>query len=186
MGAKGDNTKQRICEAAKELFQKFGYKTVTIQDICDASGLSKGGLYRHFSGKQEILLSLVKKPTTLFAELGEGESATNILNSWLDYYKEDMLDAKHSLALAMYEFASLGNEAVFAEGTGEDTIYWRKLIRYGIQTGEFREVDPDCIMDIFLYAYRGVKMWSQVIPMNPRIADHIVDTVKRFLLKEEK
>ncbi len=184
MGTKGDNTKQRICDAARELFQKSGYKSVTIQDICDASGLSKGGLYRHFSDKQEILLSLVKKPAALYTGLDKGESATSILNTWLDYYKEDMLDTKKTLALAMYEFASLGNEAVFAEGTGEDIIHLRKLIHYGIQTGEFREVDPDSIMDIFLYAYRGVKMWSQVIPMNPYVADHIVDMVKQLLLKE--
>ena len=59
MGAKGDNTKQKIIDAAYELFAKYGYKDVTMKDICEATGLSRGGLYRHFSCTEDILMQIL-------------------------------------------------------------------------------------------------------------------------------
>ena len=56
MGEKGQNTINRIKSEAMELFLQRGYKDVSMQDICNACGLSKGGLYRHFGSKAEILL----------------------------------------------------------------------------------------------------------------------------------
>ena len=56
MGTKGENTKRFICNTAEQLFSKKGYTGVSMQMICDATGLSKGGLYRHFGSKEEILL----------------------------------------------------------------------------------------------------------------------------------
>ena len=55
MGTKGENTKKTICREAAKLFSKKGFKDVSMQDICNATGLSKGGLYRHFGSKEEIL-----------------------------------------------------------------------------------------------------------------------------------
>ena len=45
MGEKGQNTINRIKSEAMELFLQRGYKDVSMQDICNACGLSKGGLY---------------------------------------------------------------------------------------------------------------------------------------------
>ncbi|MBP5624221.1 MAG: helix-turn-helix transcriptional regulator, partial [Lachnospiraceae bacterium] len=54
MSAKGDATKTAIIRAAGELFAMKGFKDVTMTDICDSTGLSRGGLYRHFSSTEEI------------------------------------------------------------------------------------------------------------------------------------
>ena len=48
MGEKGTMTRRHILDSACPLFIRHGYKAVTMQDICRASGLSKGGLYRHY------------------------------------------------------------------------------------------------------------------------------------------
>jgi TetR/AcrR family transcriptional regulator, transcriptional repressor for nem operon len=51
---KGEETRQRIIEEAAPLFNQRGYEGCSIQDIMDATGLEKGGIYRHFGSKDEL------------------------------------------------------------------------------------------------------------------------------------
>src|SRR6476646_10028734 len=52
--SKGEETKQRIIAAAATLFNKQGYAGCVLKDIMAATGLEKGGIYRHFESKEEI------------------------------------------------------------------------------------------------------------------------------------
>lgn len=47
--------RDKIIQAALELFGEFGYEKTTIAQIVKRSGSSKGGFYHHFEGKKEIL-----------------------------------------------------------------------------------------------------------------------------------
>jgi len=51
---KGDETRQRIISTAAPLFNQRGYEGCSIQDIMVATGLEKGGIYRHFESKEEL------------------------------------------------------------------------------------------------------------------------------------
>jgi AcrR family transcriptional regulator len=51
---KGEETRQKIIEQAAPLFNQLGYAGCSMQDIMAATGLEKGGLYRHFSSKEEL------------------------------------------------------------------------------------------------------------------------------------
>lgn len=51
----------KIVDVSAELFAKKGYEQTSIQDILDATGLSKGGLYHHFKSKEEILEAVMQK-----------------------------------------------------------------------------------------------------------------------------
>jgi TetR/AcrR family transcriptional regulator, transcriptional repressor for nem operon len=51
---KGDETRQRIISTAAPLFNQRGYDGCSIQDIMAATGLEKGGIYRHFDSKEEL------------------------------------------------------------------------------------------------------------------------------------
>jgi TetR/AcrR family transcriptional repressor of nem operon len=51
---KGELTRQRIVELAAPIFNQHGYAGSSMQDIMDATGLEKGGLYRHFASKEEL------------------------------------------------------------------------------------------------------------------------------------
>ncbi|WP_051979098.1 TetR/AcrR family transcriptional regulator [Edaphobacter aggregans] len=52
--SKGDETRQRIIAAAAPIFNKQGYAGCALSDIMAATGLEKGGIYRHFESKEEI------------------------------------------------------------------------------------------------------------------------------------
>ena len=49
------DTKERIMQAALELFARRGYEAVSVSDIAGAVNLTKGALYRHFDSKRAIL-----------------------------------------------------------------------------------------------------------------------------------
>jgi len=55
-GGMGMNTKDRIFETAGRLFKEKGYDNVTINDICEACGITKSTFYYHIGSKQEIIL----------------------------------------------------------------------------------------------------------------------------------
>ncbi len=57
-GEAAEGARQRILEAARQLFTQHGYFNTSIQDIRCASGLSIGSIYHHFSGKEEIAREL--------------------------------------------------------------------------------------------------------------------------------
>jgi TetR/AcrR family transcriptional regulator, transcriptional repressor for nem operon len=51
---KGERTRERIIRQAAPLFNRRGYEGSSMQEIMAATDLEKGGIYRHFSSKQEL------------------------------------------------------------------------------------------------------------------------------------
>jgi AcrR family transcriptional regulator len=51
-------TRQRILEAARQLFATNGYEASTTRDIADAAGIANGTLFNYFATKEAILASL--------------------------------------------------------------------------------------------------------------------------------
>lgn len=47
--------KEKIIETSLKLFEKHGFHGVTVKDIVEACGTSKGGFYHHFQSKDELL-----------------------------------------------------------------------------------------------------------------------------------
>ena len=55
---KGSEKRQGLLDAAEKLFCQQGYEKTSVQDILDATGLSKGGFYHHFASKDEVMTAL--------------------------------------------------------------------------------------------------------------------------------
>lgn len=53
--AKSEENKLKIVEAAKKLFEKQNYDYVSVLDITNAAGVSKGAFYLHFETKDDLL-----------------------------------------------------------------------------------------------------------------------------------
>jgi TetR/AcrR family transcriptional repressor of nem operon len=52
--SKGEKTRQRIVAEAATLFNQRGFEGGSMADLMQATGLEKGGIYRHFSSKEEL------------------------------------------------------------------------------------------------------------------------------------
>ncbi len=56
---KGEATRLAIEDAAMELFLKQGYAATSMRQIADEVGLALGGIYNHFSSKEEIFQGII-------------------------------------------------------------------------------------------------------------------------------
>ncbi|MEE0419471.1 MAG: TetR/AcrR family transcriptional regulator [Lachnospiraceae bacterium] len=195
MGEKGEKTKKRICMAAYKLFAEKGYKDVTMKDICEQTGLSRGGLYRHYTGTEQIFLEIVtalmdNQENEFKEKIGRHIPAAKILEDVLSRYEGEMIDSSHSLSLAIYEFFSNGSisasENSISRQYQKSRDMWVELIDYGIKTKEFQETDPEAVFDLIVFSYQGVRMYSKLMPIDEKIPKRIVDTVKHLLLIEQK
>ena len=171
MGEKGDRTKQYICEEAYKLFAERGYKDVTMKDICERTGLSRGGLYRHYDSTEQIFLEITKgfaeSKNDFLEKMKQNVPAVEILDEILLSYTEEMLDSQSSLSLAIYEFYSnpeiSKTENSVAKQYEQSKAVWVELIRYGIERGEFKTVSPEAIFDMLTFSYQGVRMYSTLM-----------------------
>lgn len=194
MNLKGEKTKQDIRQKAGLLFAKRGFKEVTMKDICVATGLSRGGLYRHYKSTTQIFLDIVNNFTSnqkniISAKTRQHIPAIEILEEIFSKYTNEMADCENSLSLAIYEFYS--NPAIPKEDNSVKKQYeisksaWVELINYGIATKEFKNVNPEAIFNLIVFAYQGVRMYSRLMKIDNDIPIQIINEIKKLLLPGE-
>lgn len=92
MASKADRTKEFIIAKAAPLFNKKGYANTSMNDIMEATGLAKGGLYGNFKNKDEIAAasfaySYQRLKEDLGARVGPRKTAMEKLLAILQYYR---------------------------------------------------------------------------------------------------
>ena len=116
MSQKGEETKRMIISAANKLFAQKGFKDVSMSDICEETGLSRGGLYRHFSSTSDIFKELINQESSFDDMIKTGNNAGDILKYSLDIMEKEIVQRDTSLSLAIYEFANIGdNKNIFID-----------------------------------------------------------------------
>ncbi|AYY14939.1 TetR/AcrR family transcriptional regulator [Actinobacteria bacterium YIM 96077] len=54
-----EETTQNLVEHARELFATYGYAKVSLSQIVTAAGVTKGALYHHFAGKEDLFQAVL-------------------------------------------------------------------------------------------------------------------------------
>ena len=191
MAGKREKTRELILDATYSLFAEKGFKQVTMKDVCEITGMSRGGLYSHFSGTDKLFEAVLEKITENSAtdfqtEIKEGTSAVKILERTLDNMEEEMKHPEDSLSIALYEYAETVNTDVMERLERNAKEKWKLLIHYGVKRGEFQDVNVDEIVNMILYSYQGVRMWSRIIPMKPKMIRSITDHIRKQLTGGQK
>ena len=162
-----------------------------MKDVCEITGMSRGGLYSHFSGTDKLFEAVLEKITEKSAtdfqtEIKEGTSAVKILERALDNMEEEMKHPEDSLSIALYEYAETVNTDVMERLNRNAEEKWKKLIRYGVKRGEFQDVNVDEIVNVILYSYQGIRMWSRIIPLKPKTIRSITNHIRKQLTGGQK
>ncbi len=116
MGRAPTNTKEKLVETAIDLVWSNSYGSVSVDDICKASGVKKGSFYHYFPSKAELAIAALEEhfehSRVMFDDVFSPSHAP------LDRFKKlaDLCLAKQEEALAKYghvcgcPFATLGSE----------------------------------------------------------------------------
>lgn len=192
MGRKGEATKAAIREASLLLFIRKGFKDVTMKDICEASGLSRGGLYTHYASTGQIFADIIEEwmaglENEITDKMEKGLSATFLLNELLERYLSEMLDRSGSLGLAFYEYYSgmpLSDNNAMLKQYHRSKASLCSLIAYGIDKGEFKQVNKEAVVDLLLFSYQGVRMLSSIMPLgDDNISKGMIREIRAMLVK---
>ncbi len=187
MTNKKEKTREYILEKSHRLFSETGFKQVTMKDICEATQLSRGGLYSHFSSTGEVFKALLEKITAedefdIEEEIKKGLSAVEILNSSLTRMQKEIEQPEGSLSIAIYEYSQMNDPKEIVRLNRRAEKKWAGLIRYGIDRGEFKNVDVNEMVSLILYSYQGIRMWSKIIPVKKKTASRITNNIKNQLI----
>jgi len=116
------DTRQRILESARRLFNSKGFAEVSIGEVMEKAGLTHGGFYRHFKDKGELYAEAVQwflceeapKP---WQRPRRGSAAKSRAQRIVDaYFSRDHFDDRESCCplIGLPSDVSRGNDAVKA------------------------------------------------------------------------
>lgn len=162
--------RERIVGAAAKCFTRKGVGATSVQDICAESGLSVGGIYRHFENKQEIVRQLFVTSDEMNREsLGElSDSEPGEGGARLDAVLGRLLSsfsgrgAMDVVKLGLSLHAESVRDEDIADLMRRQLKYVRSAFANGIRSaqlrGEFREdVDPQSVAAVLVALFEGLK-----------------------------
>ncbi len=59
--ARRDATRERVLDAAREVFAERGVIGATVEEICDRAGFTRGAFYSNFADKDDVLEALIER-----------------------------------------------------------------------------------------------------------------------------
>src|SRR5580658_2969321 len=141
--------RQAIIDTSARVFARQGYHATGIMELCTANDLGKGALYHYIGSKEELLAAIhdrVMDEVMLGADrVGE---AGGTPSQQLAGLGDELLDVIHRYPdhvwVFLHEFPALtGDRATAFRGRRRE--YERRVeavLRAGVESGEFRDVDP--------------------------------------------
>lgn len=164
----GAETKKKLYKIAEKLFAKHDFADVSVEDITDEAGITKGAFYVHFESKDALIALLIADYAA---------RADTDYKAFLEMLPSDMPASEVLLALIekiadvltgtigcenmkkVYQMLLAGTvdtEAVKSYGRELYTLF-QGVLKKGIQNGEFKSIlSVDMLAQHFVMAIRGV------------------------------
>jgi len=152
--------RERIYEAARQLFQESGFEATTVEQIAVASGVAQATLFNHFQSKRALLREMTGEVFTrieaiLHAQLSQPGTVQQRLAGFADQCARELgrwRGLAHNVVLELAQSSTRPGEAI--------PHIWRiyepfaAMFEDGQRAGEVsREVDPAFAAELFVGAF---------------------------------
>lgn len=166
--AKKAAQRQRILDAARDVFFRDGFMEANLDEVAQGAGVAKGTLYRYFESKADLYVAILSDNGQVFQQRLEESTATP--GSVADRVRElGRFYFRHWTRNRDYFriFWALENQEVIGElpqeVVDEVTALWESclriladLIREGMERGEFAPCDPWEVANILWTVANGL------------------------------
>ena len=188
----GEQTRENIIRQAASLFNRQGFAGSSMSDIMEATGLQKGGIYRHFESKEQLALEsfdyAVQVMTDRFRDALDGKrTALERLHAIISIFAEIPTNPPVPGGCPVMNAAlenDDGNPALRARARDAMDGLRALVVRVakgGIQRGEVRrEVDPDDLASVLISTLEGAVMLSKLYD-DPAHVRRAVAHLERYL-----
>ncbi len=153
-----------ILRNALKVFAKEGFRNADVQVIADLAKVGKGTVYRHFGNKEQLFLATSRHCLDQMAKFIEDKLGSRDLHDVV--HRLGALDALRMIAVAAADFYQLRPQAVeimlqeraeFREAVFPSHLMFRSetrsgfedMLKYAIERGELRQVDPVQVTNVF-------------------------------------
>jgi len=155
-----------IVDTSATVFARQGYHATGIAELCEVNGFGKGAFYYYIGSKEELLAAIhdrvmdeVMLGADRVAEAGGSPSEQ------LTMLGAELLDVIHRYPdhvwVFLHEFPALTEERAdqFRERRRDYERRVEDVLRAGIESGEFREVDPWLTARAWLGMHNYTYLW---------------------------
>ncbi|AOW10511.1 TetR/AcrR family transcriptional regulator [Flavobacterium gilvum] len=157
------DTKQYILDTSFKLFLNKTFKEVSMKELVDATGLSKGAFYHYFSSKEQLFREVIEKfllDKMMFYYDGlDKSSLKNFYSAFLDFIKRERTD--NDSASKDVNFVTLILEAIklfpelrqnFSQVNELELNIWVAVIANAKLSGEINsKMSNENIAQIFIF-----------------------------------
>ncbi len=171
-----------IVDTSARVFARGGYHATGIAELCIANDLGKGALYHYIGSKEELLAAIhdrVMDEVIASAErvAAAGGSPTKQLTMLGDQLLDVIARYPDHVWVFLHEFPALTGERAeqFRERRREFERALETILQAGIESGEFRDVDPRLTALAWLGMHNYTYLW-----LKPDGALSAHDVAKRF------
>jgi TetR/AcrR family transcriptional repressor of nem operon len=169
---KGEQTRRRIVAAAAPIFNQHGYEGSSLNDLMEATGLKKGGIYRHFSSKEELAVEAFDY--TWKAAQDARMLHVNEKSKGIDKLKQliaNFVDCRPSVAggcpIMNTAIETDDGDPVLRARVAKALRSWsnglQKIVKQAKERGEIRTaVDPKVVATLIVASLEGALMMSRL------------------------
>ena len=189
-----NDTKDRILQAALEIFSRDGYVGANLKDIAEAVGVVKSGFYRHYASKEELWNAVLDEMERYYAErFGSSENPPAVPQSTgelktltlrmlaFTMHDEKIIMTRKILLTEQFRDARVRALATRHFGTGLEALF-TKLFAGMMENGSLGRGDPDMLA----FAYTApistlVQLCDREPEKEPEILQQMEAFVKHFI-----
>lgn len=190
---KGERTRRAIVERSAPVFNTKGYYGTSMSDLVRETGLEKGGIYGHFSGKEELALASFEYAAGVMRErfeaaLADKEEALERLLAVVDVLGAMAENPPVAGGCPILNTAVESDDAnpALKQRAKEAMDDWLRLVgsitKEGVKRGELSpEADPRRTASVVVATLEGAVMLSKLYddPVHMRRAiDHLKEHLK--------
>lgn len=188
MSKRGDIARKKILEASRRLFAHRGYSAVTMQDICNLLGISRGGLYRHYSGTEAIFAAIITDEQAQALEALEnakkqGLRAKVILDHFVQSRVSIIFDENLCIENAISEYAlnSQNGKALLKTRAENSVSILTDLIQLGNAQGDFSCSQPEALALQINFILEGMSKHHALLPLSVNQANAQLQLIEQLL-----
>jgi TetR/AcrR family transcriptional regulator, transcriptional repressor for nem operon len=170
---RGNATRRRILEQSAAVFNKHGYSGTSMSALMAATGLEKGGLYRHFESKEELAAAAFDYAWETVTEprrRGLEDCATSLEKLLLlvrNFVEPPARALPGGCPLLNTAIENDDGNPVLREKARGALDEWRsviaEIVREGQRARELRkDVDPVAVATIVISSLEGAIMFSRL------------------------
>lgn len=165
---KAAETKIKIYKSAEQLFDKYGFDNVNINDIVENAGVAKGSFYVHFESKNTLIAALINDYVnkvdmdyrTYLESFSSDTPAPDILISLVGKIADvitSIIGYENMKNLYKVQITKDINTQAVMDYNRDIYKMFQVVISKGVQQGVFRsDLSVDDITKHFMLAYRGL------------------------------